>query len=32
MEDPELYRSYLENVPENARILALAAAWEQAAS
>ncbi|MDI1481339.1 serine/threonine-protein kinase [Polyangium sp. y55x31] len=30
--DPELRRSFLENVPENARILALAAAWEQAAA
>ncbi|WP_437849449.1 hypothetical protein [Sorangium sp. So ce363] len=25
IEDPELHRGYLENVPENARILALAA-------
>ncbi|MDI1429477.1 serine/threonine-protein kinase [Polyangium sorediatum] len=32
IEDPELRRSFVENVPENARILALAAAWEQAAA
>ncbi|MDI1476209.1 serine/threonine-protein kinase [Polyangium sp. y55x31] len=32
IQDPELCRSFLENVPENARILALAAAWEQDAA
>ncbi|MDC0746776.1 serine/threonine-protein kinase [Polyangium mundeleinium] len=32
IEDPELRRSFLENVPENACLLALSAAWEQAAA
>ncbi|MDC3988007.1 serine/threonine-protein kinase [Polyangium jinanense] len=32
IDDPELRRSFLENVPENARILALAAAWEKDAA
>ncbi|MDI1451834.1 serine/threonine-protein kinase [Polyangium sp. 6x1] len=32
IEDPELRRSFLENIPENARILALSAVWEQAAA
>ncbi|MDC3960275.1 protein kinase, partial [Polyangium jinanense] len=32
VQDPELRRSFLENVPENARILALAAAWERDAA
>ncbi|MDC0743263.1 serine/threonine-protein kinase [Polyangium mundeleinium] len=32
IQDPELRRSFLENVTENARILALAAAWEQDAA
>ncbi|MDC3957057.1 serine/threonine-protein kinase [Polyangium jinanense] len=32
IDDPELCRSFLENVPENARILALAAAGEQVAA
>ncbi|MDC3961861.1 serine/threonine-protein kinase [Polyangium jinanense] len=32
IEDPELRRSFLENVSVNARILALAAAWEQDAA
>ncbi|MDI1446284.1 serine/threonine-protein kinase [Polyangium sp. 6x1] len=32
IDDPELRRSFLENVTENARILAMAAAWEQAAT
>ncbi|MDC3988006.1 ATP-binding protein, partial [Polyangium jinanense] len=32
IEDPELRRSFLENVTKNARILALAAAWERDAA